>query len=206
MADAQGPDGPSTTAAGRNGPPAATEGDARVGEDAPGLARPEPATYSVFVQYRSRRLTMRRHLPTLDRAVALARELRNLRFHDRDHVLVIDDRSGEVVHETTDPRADDGAGPRGSGEPADLRRSSERGSPSGSSHPAAELARAARIAEDAFEQQLASLDRHLDRMRRAGAPERGIAALAAAREEMRHAFRIAIRASREALALLERES
>ena len=217
MADAQGPDGPSTTAAERNGPPAGTESATRAGADAPGLVRPEPATYSVFVQYRSRRLTMRRHLPTLDHAVALARELRNLRFHDRDHVLVIDDRSGEVVRDTTEPRSERGAaredvGPAGTErssapEPGRRRAASEgaRLSRSGASHPAAELARAARLAEDAYDQQLAAVDRHLERMRRAGAPEAGIAALAAAREEMRQAFRLAIRSSREALAVLERD-
>jgi len=55
------------------------------------------ASYSVFVRFRRKRLTLSRGIRSLDAALAFADRLRRERFHDPDSILVIDDRSGEAV-------------------------------------------------------------------------------------------------------------
>jgi hypothetical protein len=53
--------------------------------------------YSVFVTYRKRRLTLKRGLPTLEAAARFTEELKRSRFHERDDIIIVDERSGETV-------------------------------------------------------------------------------------------------------------
>jgi hypothetical protein len=61
----------------------------------------------VFVRFRGRRLTAARGL-SLQQALRFAARMRAERFHDRDHVMVVDERSGEMVD---DGVADGAEGP-----------------------------------------------------------------------------------------------
>jgi hypothetical protein len=56
-----------------------------------------PESYSVFVKFRHRRLTLMRRIPTLANATEFAERIRSLRFHDPDSVFIVDDRTGEIV-------------------------------------------------------------------------------------------------------------
>jgi hypothetical protein len=56
-------------------------------------------TYTVFARFRRTRLTLGRALPSLDSALAFARQVRSVRFHDPEHVFVVDDETGETVTE-----------------------------------------------------------------------------------------------------------
>lgn len=67
-----------------------------------------PATFSVIVRWRGRRLTLRRGEPDLPTALAFAEAMRRDRFHDTDAVVVVDDATGAVVgteREAVPPRA-----------------------------------------------------------------------------------------------------
>lgn len=66
-----------------------------------------PESYSVFVKFRHRRLTLMRRIPTLANASEFADRIRSLRFHDPESVFIVDDRSGEIVG--CGGRIDDGA-------------------------------------------------------------------------------------------------
>src|SRR5690348_6350508 len=68
-------------------------------------AKPRATTYSVFVRFKHRRLTLARGLASLERAIAFASGLRQQRFHDPEAVMVIDDAKGEAVPFTSAPPA-----------------------------------------------------------------------------------------------------
>jgi hypothetical protein len=81
-------------------PCAPAERDASM--DPPGA----PATYGVFVRFRQKRLALRRGIPCIEDAVAIAEALRAERLHGRDDVFVARERDGEAVtaaDEPTDP-------------------------------------------------------------------------------------------------------
>jgi hypothetical protein len=75
-------------------------------------------TYSVFVKFKHRRLTLRRKIPNLSAAIQFADDIRAVRFHDPESVFVVLDRTGEIVHGA-------GAVPRTSGS-ADAARAPVR--------------------------------------------------------------------------------
>jgi hypothetical protein len=56
-------------------------------------------TYTVFTRFRRTRLTLGRALPTLEAALSFAKQVRAVRFHDPEHVFVVDDETGETVAE-----------------------------------------------------------------------------------------------------------
>jgi len=62
-------------------------------------------TYSVFTRFRRSRLALGRGMPTVEVAIAFANRVRQVRFHDPDHVFVVDDETGAVVDE---PERSDG--------------------------------------------------------------------------------------------------
>jgi hypothetical protein len=59
-----------------------------------------PATYSVYVQFRHRRLTLRRRIPSLASASAFVHSVRATRFRDPDSVFIVHDGTGELVEPT----------------------------------------------------------------------------------------------------------
>ena len=63
--------------------------------------RPYSTGVSVFARFRRTRLTLARALPSLDSALAFARQVRSVRFHDPEHVFVVDDETGETMAEPT---------------------------------------------------------------------------------------------------------
>jgi hypothetical protein len=67
-------------------------------------AKPIRKTFTVFARFRRTRLTLGRALPTLEAALGFARQVRSVRFHDPEHVFVVDDETGETVIETAEAR------------------------------------------------------------------------------------------------------
>jgi hypothetical protein len=65
--------------------------------------RSDAPTYGVFVRFRRQRLTLRRHLPTLEEGLAFAREIRTLRFHNPDRVILVRETDDAIVDEPIAP-------------------------------------------------------------------------------------------------------
>lgn len=61
-------------------------------------ATERPVTYSVFVRFRKKRLTMSRPT-TLATALRLAADMRLGRFHGAEDIMVVNDSTGEIVDE-----------------------------------------------------------------------------------------------------------
>ena len=58
---------------------------------------PKPSSYGIYVRFRRSRLALRRGVPELADALALAEELRASRFHDRGDIFVVKEPEGTVV-------------------------------------------------------------------------------------------------------------
>src|SRR4051812_33645082 len=61
------------------------------------MASTKPPSFSVYASFRSTRLVLRRRLGTFAEAAAYRREIAALRMHSRDNLLIVDDRTGDVI-------------------------------------------------------------------------------------------------------------
>jgi hypothetical protein len=57
------------------------------------------ACYTIFAKFRRKRLRLASGIHSLSTAITLAVRLRNERFHDPEDIMVVDDRTDEVVDE-----------------------------------------------------------------------------------------------------------
>jgi hypothetical protein len=58
---------------------------------------PKSPSYSIFVRFRRSRLALRRGIPRLEDALAIAEQMRAARFHDRSGVFVVREPEGTVI-------------------------------------------------------------------------------------------------------------